>query len=132
MGKSKSGIRHRMPAAGQESAAATAQSATSTLPDTELGAKLNGAEPAPKVVADSSKVGSDSQLVPPAADSAAAAQTPSMLMRVLGAIIAGIMFGYALNKGAVYRADVIINQFSFSDNTMLLVSCHFPQSAGSA
>jgi hypothetical protein len=67
------------------------------------------------------KPGSDTQLVQPAKEGGGSKPSPSLLMRIFGAILAGIMFGYALNKGAVYRADVIIRQFSFADNTMLLV-----------
>lgn len=53
--------------------------------------------------------------------SADAAWQPSLLSRISGAVLAGALFGFALNKGAVYRPDVIRDQFSFSDNTMLLV-----------
>lgn len=109
-----------MPA-GQESAASAAQSAATNTPDTELGNNIDTLQPDVDVGKNYASIGSDSKLVPASSADEPAAETPSMAKRVAGAVVAGLMFGYALNKGAVYRADVIINQFSFTDNTMLLV-----------
>lgn len=48
------------------------------------------------------------------------ADTPDRVpLRALGVFVTGILFGVALNKAAVYRAETIRAQFRFEDNTML-------------
>ena len=53
--------------------------------------------------------------------------TPSLFRQVMGVVIAGLLFGFALNKGAVQQPFVIQSVFSFgamnggTDFTMLLV-----------
>ena len=56
---------------------------------------------------------------------------PSLGMKLAGTVIAAFMFGWALNKGGVYRADVIQDQFMFTNNTMLVrgPSCHSAECA---
>lgn len=41
-------------------------------------------------------------------------------MKLAGTVLSALLFGWALNKGGVYRSDVIQDQFLFTNNTMLV------------